>query len=658
MATDIDKNEKELSNDPLLGSSSSLLRRKSMLLRNVSVLSENNDEEERLARRLDINVVTKTSTNDKRRSLGLSFLTHMSPPEISNRITECIKLSTENKINIKNAFNLEMIDFMTYMIKKKDDNMCNLQVASTSLDVSTKIYGYRVDGVHTEILKLIGGLDKQEDDAGSNDNQENDSIDPEHQLKGSKNQKKQKKKSKKQILSSVESLKGSIEILKPTPWLMGDDDTQTADTLYQVALPNHANSRFNLHLYNDVIVDAVENTKDIKKDEATVIKVNVSGLIICPPMEEFEFLNWIDDNEKEENEIQENRETENKFQFDLDASLPSEDEVIQTSINLLDIDDDEENVEKHVQKEVEKIVDFRKVVTNTELTKTSEYSFIHRNMNIHWAGPSHWKINNFKKPVTGSKIIEACPQGQGRKKKEIELCYDDDAKKAVMPKFVLNRSGRIEIRSTESEWQEAMVTLPRDVHYKIASTAKLYLHELITISSENKDNLDTTQVFDNIDIYNYDNENDTSNYCPNVPVEDYEVNENNVDSDTVNENFAGDNLVAIPKLTNKISIAYSVRAKKVDMRQLKKSIWKCLISSNDTETINIKEMVEQETANTIKEDKPFSQVYKELPNLLIKTNVDALSFPISFVSLLHLANEKTLSIQSLPDMSDIIVAAN
>ena len=33
-----------------------------------------------------------------------------------------------------------------------------MQVASCTLDASTKIYAYRVDCVHTDVLKMAGGL--------------------------------------------------------------------------------------------------------------------------------------------------------------------------------------------------------------------------------------------------------------------------------------------------------------------------------------------------------------------------------------------------------------------------------------------------------------------------------------------------------------------
>lgn len=63
-------------------------RRRTAFTENATLL-ENNDEEERLALRREINISTapteNASTSNKRRSLGLSFLAHMSAPEITDR---------------------------------------------------------------------------------------------------------------------------------------------------------------------------------------------------------------------------------------------------------------------------------------------------------------------------------------------------------------------------------------------------------------------------------------------------------------------------------------------------------------------------------------------------------------------------------------------
>ncbi|XP_017765420.1 PREDICTED: condensin complex subunit 2-like [Eufriesea mexicana] len=655
--------------------SSSPLRRKSMLPQSSSnfALSENNDEAERLARRreiIDSSMSTPISLNDRRRSLGLGFLVHMPPSQMAERISQCIKLGTENKINPKNAFSLEMIDFMTYMIKKKDANMSNLQVATTSLDVSTKIYGFRVDGVHMDILQMIGGLDKQNK---NNENKSNvEEMDCQEGIEDSqekqKLEKKKKKRNKQRIFTTVEALKMNVETEKPSLITM-EADLQTTDMLYQAMLPNHANSKFYPHPYNDILVDTVNN-KDMQ-DENIVFDIpkigDFSNMEICPPLFYFNFHGWTADDEL--NEVNVDQSNENRFQFDLDASVPQEDDCRFTGKNYFDIEmTEEENINRCAMEsnQVENIVDFRKVLTTTVPSKVSEYTFIQKNLSIHWAGPSHWKVTNFKRALFNNNVQNKLHLQQAKKKKEIELCYDNETIERLNIKFLPSQAAKLLARTAKVEWNEEILTLPPDKHYDIIQASKLYLHSTML---ENPRNKSATSLSDDMENYNYTNENDTSNYALN---KNGENNKENEDDMIVNgmtyevENmsglqmpFTGDNLVAIPKLTNKLSIGYSIRPKKIDMRQLKYSIWKCLKDETDE---NVEEPVTKKAMrqdiDKINGNKHFTDIYNKLPRILTKTNIEALSFPISFVSLLHLANEKTLKINSSCDMTDLIIEQN
>lgn len=49
---------------------------------------------------------------------------------------------------------------MTSMLRKHDSRMDNLQTASTVVDASARIYSFRVDAVHYDVLKMAGGLSK------------------------------------------------------------------------------------------------------------------------------------------------------------------------------------------------------------------------------------------------------------------------------------------------------------------------------------------------------------------------------------------------------------------------------------------------------------------------------------------------------------------
>lgn len=661
--------------------SSSPLRRKSVSFQNPpsTSLSVNDDEAERIARRREIFTSTPLSITptNKRHSLGLGFLANIPAPQMAESISQCIKLNAENKINIKNAFSLEMIDFMTYMIKKQDANMSNLQVASTSLDVSTKIYGFRVDSVHTEILKIVGGLDKAVDDMEQDTEEYKEDVE-DVEMNIAVQKKRKKKKAKQKIFNTVEALRNNIEIQKPLSMMIGEGDSQTSDMLYQAMLPHHANSGFYLHLYNDVLVDTVENKSGSENNSdvkySTPIIDDFSNLEICASYSNFEFLDWSVEDEPEENlaEETEHNDDNNRFHFDLEASVELDDNnPVPEPMNYFDFQEDDNNVhachQEAATRRNENIIDMRSVQIST--TNTSEYSFLQPHMNLHWAGPSHWKFRNFARPssdIAGTKVVGACMQAPLRKKRQIELSYNENSD-VIDAKFALSQSNKLQAKTAKSEWNAEDLMLPEDVHYDIAQMIKLYLNPRQILKPPNGEKNDSNAVA-TMDVsynekYDYNNPNDTLEYCPDTNNDnDYEdggKDDCNFEDDAIalaSQNFIGDNLVAAPKLANKIPITYCLKAKKIDMRQLKKAIWK-LCTNDNVDLTNINE-VDNSGTSVMKESKQFSNIYKMLPKLLTKTNIEALSVPISFISLLHLANEKMLKIESLPDMSDIIVEAD
>lgn len=380
---------------------------------------------------------------------------------------------------------------------------------------------------------------------------------------------------------------------------------------------------------------------------------------MCPPLANFKFLDCSNIESDEDDDAQSNANNQNGFTFNLDASLPSDEPEDCNGANYVNVQDDNEDiVHVELQRPLKKIVDLREVVSSNTMSTPSEYSFIPSSCSLHWAGPSHWKIRNLTR-IGGSRIEGACQQEQIKKRKELELCYDDTVIERIMPKFIISKFTTL--KGAKLKWTEEALTLPRDMYYDITNANKLYLHELITICPTEEDELNATHVSDDMLNYNYNNENDTS-YCPNVPNEDYEEHEidnnrNGVENVNAEELLpsTGDNLVAVPKLTNKIAITYNTRAKKVDMRQLKTAICKVIDDNNNQGNASTENGEDQEKNEEKGTNLHFSEVYKALPNLLTTNNAEALSFPIGFVSLLHVANEKNLKLESNPEMSDIII---
>lgn len=654
--------------------------RKSINVRNVSStnISENDDEAERISRRrvqtTSVSSVTPSGNSNKRHSLSSAFLANIPASKMAECINECIKLSTENKINTKNAFSLEIIDFMTYMIKKQDVNMSSLQVASTSLDVSSKIYGFRVDSVHSEILKIIGGLDKQTTEAESKSDEDGEVADEDANDKEESKKKKKKKHNRQRIITTTEALAGRVEVIKPMSIISISGDQQTSDMLSLASLPNHATSGFYVHPYNDVLVDVTEDTFESQND--TDMKYNISAiedfsnLEICLSYSNFEFLNWSVDNEPQEMETEEaeDKESDNRFQFDLNASVEHDDndDPAPEPMNYFDIEHDDENKENYVHGCYRELANrpnenIRTVQAQSNIT--SEYSFVQPNLSLHWAGPSHWKFRNIARLSATADKVMTCKQGPLRKRKQIELSYHEN-NDVIDAKYAPSHSNKLPGRTAKEEWSTEAITLPEDVHYDVKLLFRLYLNEKISMNTEKtsneKNDAIALDISDN-ERYDYNNPNDTMEYCPGVNNDDYDENgadDCNVENDAMfnTQGFTGDNLVAAPKLANKIPITFCVRAKKIDMRQLKKSIWISLNSKSDTDVDVAREEINE--ATTMKTSKQFSDVYKTLPKLLTKSNAEALSAPMAFLSLLHLANEKELSLSSLPDMSDIVVMAS
>lgn len=668
---------------PALNASPSRRRRSIAVPKVVETnLEENDDEAERLARREQTGGSSPASTSissaDRRQSnIGLSAISNLSATEMSNQIAQCIKMNAENKINDKNAFQLKMIDFLVYTLKKQDPKMTNLQMASASLDASAKIYGFRVDKVHSDLLKVLGMVKQDKRDNGNEDGGVEDADEPGANKKNEGQQKKKKKKNRQHIISTNEALKGNVDTYDPLSLIRCQRDTQTSDMLFQAGLPQHANQGVALNLYNDVILDKIpaSNTNAAPIKISTPLIEDFTKLEICPSYAAFKFLDWSPDDEPEEqNNKSQTEDNDGEFHFDLDAAVPDDDFVDNDA--MMDCGDAyEERCDRQALKNqhVENIVDFQDLIANNpNPNATYEYSYLQKSYRIQWAGPSHWKIL-MNKNLGGSRVVETCKQNAKKKKKEIELICSEDFKEEGNLKFgQINKHTKILPKTTKMVWSEDKVTFPQDMHYDLKRYYVFFNKQTERLKvSDNADNVEETGIdtdgdfgfHDDHDISNFQdtNERDTENHFVDNH-EDFTQDQHASTQDTAITQsqgaFVGDNLVSVPKLTDKIFIPYSQRAKKIDMRQLKKAMWKNLQKKTKEagkENYDITQAVENESTIKEVEPKDYSVMYKEVPKMLSKTNAESLSPAIAFVSLLHLANEKNLKIDRAPDLSDLSI---
>ena len=131
-----------------------------------------------------------------------------SAAQLAEHYANCMKLSAENKINTKNAFHLQLIDYMSEMMRnKKTSEMDNFQAASCALDASAKIYAYRVDSVHSDTLKLAGGVGKTaQEQEGQDGGQGNTEADGNDEAGSNERKEKRRKKEKPTIEKNLNAI--------------------------------------------------------------------------------------------------------------------------------------------------------------------------------------------------------------------------------------------------------------------------------------------------------------------------------------------------------------------------------------------------------------------------------------------------------------------
>ena len=65
------------------------------------------------------------------------------------------------KVNIKNAWNITILDHLTDILRAQVDQgngNQNFQLASSTLNAGVQVYGTRVDSVYADTYKILGGL--------------------------------------------------------------------------------------------------------------------------------------------------------------------------------------------------------------------------------------------------------------------------------------------------------------------------------------------------------------------------------------------------------------------------------------------------------------------------------------------------------------------
>ncbi|KAK7110884.1 condensin complex subunit 2-like [Littorina saxatilis] len=685
----------------------------------LSLLTETHDDEkERRDRRrsrilqLQQNHGTSPSASPSdRRGTALNGLTSS---QLAEHYTNCIQLSAENKINSKNAFGLHLIDYMAELLKKKE--LENFQVASSTLDASAKIYAGRVDNIHSETYKVLSGLgtggNKHEDHGQGDDG-------PGEEGDGEDDNKRKKRKTKSKIirtnLNTINVNKFDLEFeVDPMFHVMSATfDEGGASGLLLNSLRCYDDRQL-LVMDSAAVVPVVddkteetESQSQPEKDSVHVAevkdlleKMNLEEKNICPALSEFRLTGW-DGSEK--SSVFSKRLSE--FAFDphgeVDAASTAEDDLASLPgdldpADLHDISDEDvdnaddgdmgDNSTDHVSgmKGDSQTAEFIHNAFN-DLTQgntgklmqilasqPTDYSYFNKVLMRTWAGPSHWKTAPVSRDPS-FRSLNSKSQKSKSKRPPFHLTYEKT--NDLEGKFKASKATAL-TKATLQKYTKKKTTLPEDLHFQADKLFRLFHRQNIMIKRQETGEIG---VEDGIQNYDYDNINDRENFCPALGGDD----DDDDDGPDLGFNFSdesqgfgeashshmsqpslacndtsltGDKLLSQPYKVAKIDISYAKMAKRVDVRKLKAAMWNLLTSHTlpaaPTQTPSGRS---EEEERMMQAQWRFQSLLETLPTQVSSSMAKNLSVPIAFVCLLHLANEKTLTIFD-QDMSDLTIS--
>ncbi|KAM8866607.1 condensin complex subunit 2 isoform 2-T2 [Synchiropus picturatus] len=644
----------------------------------------NDDEKERRQRRrsrvVDLQSALDTSINDSASHSAAgtpAAVPKLSNAQISEHYSTCIKLSTENKITTKNAFGLHLIDYMADILKQEDSEVTNFKVAAGTLDASTKIYAVRVDAVHADAYRVLGGLGaetKPEEDGKHKDAEQDDAV--EVTAKQPK-KKRPPKKTVEQNLSNINSAETERKCeVDPMFQRMASsfDESSTAGVFLSVLFSE--NSRCELLFPSHMTLLHSSQSYSPPPPQRVPASPFTGGLqslheksAICPSLEDFSFSSW--NPEQTIKQLAERRK-EGEHVFDVHADPepePEEDEYQDFDADYEDGPGECDDGPKEFKDgcEASRSGKGRDVIPIGEAdiatmclqlsSQPREYSYFSPKTMATWAGPGFWQFKPKNK-------LDHVPEKETRKrkpKKSFEIDFNDDV--SFENFFRTTRAATTNSKSALSS-SNKKTTLPSDFQFPPETLSQLSLKPSSSLCPEGQKRL-SGELGEGIGDYDYNNPNDTANFCPGLQGGD---SDEDVEGFTGSDDTPGDgiplpsqdedvstygeeDLVPEPHRVNKIEINYAKTAKKMDMKRLKNNMWTLLTESPGKPT----QEAETPESSEVAGEKVFSQTTNALLQRLPSTMAQNLSVPLAFIALLHLANEKNLELVKVDDMSDIII---
>ncbi|CAN8247681.1 unnamed protein product [Cochlearia groenlandica] len=593
--------------------------------------------------------------------------------QILELFQNCIKLASENKINQKNTWYLNLIDHLSEIVKVEDDSNeeTNFLKASCTLEAGVKIYSMRVDSFHSEAYKVLSGITR----AGYDDNADNEDV--AGSVENATNRKKQPEK-KISPLSTLEASFDSLNVKKFDVAFVVDplyhqtsaqfdeggaiglllnnlgvyggcqvlfDSQEIPGKLVSSVNQHDKSETIDLSFVKECVEDMVQNLR--KKDE------------IVPSL--WAIINHFDEeNQRPSDTFSCSQKTTESFDnlHSNEASYVDDDEGYDNFGTSFDYDGQSDPVDENFglndakpaysnfHEEVEP-ASLQDLDSDDKFENVDDYLFLSFGISSKqnsWAGPDHWKYRKTKgpdvNPASENKTSKPAKKTRKKKQSEPELDFTKALEEEVTDIFAPPKNPKsLLLPASRAPCQ---TKLPEDCHYQPENLLKLFLLPNVMCLGRRRrrncsgettrqqfDDHDHVESWENDNVYDdgpFDNENDQS------------------DADDTNT------LISQPRQVNKIDVQYDKASKQVDVQVLKETLWGCLQKSSQSP------IQDEEHQQEPLESRSFKELLARFPDdcQAAGSNQD-ISPHLCFICLLHLANEHCLSLVGSQDLDDLTI---
>ncbi|XP_022177180.1 uncharacterized protein LOC111038410 [Myzus persicae] len=592
---------------------------------------------------------------------------NLSTEEICLKIKTFRNLCLGNKINVGNAFDINMIGyFYSWLEKKKslifddDKDSTSFQEISDYLEATAKVYSYRVDNLTETTSKLV------EQFKSMNYAKSTTPIDDEDDAP-----KIQKSKRQKMMLTTNEKLRAGPDDIKNT---FNSDLMDHAGLNFNELFFVHRPSRLLTSMYHDTtLAEEMQAFKDEQKKfdekEKETISVDISFLddmekfaqgVICP-----EFNGFVAERDKVDNHKEDNLDgIEYRFDPDIHQFLNDSEDSICGEPDNTELDSNSNDKDTSVFDGLVECID----------GVNSDYSLFNPKLLAKWNGPKAWKAQAMMKALKSctpserkdivsneDENIDECTQESDdhiqTNKKRIQVKNNDTVQINWLDRNQINELIKNNIRGKEQilprtlqKWQPVdhlsdVRTVVVDIKYEFNF---LKYTEIKPEWWERRKNYSASKELKSRQNINACGESVIKALeATEIDNEDPEQSTSKNDEELITNDGTDDKLEVSKELNPEDEDAFDDQSEsRMDIAELKKEI---------------SDIIDEECVET----DPNSEWSSKLSflNLLTKLRInerDGLTIPIIFVGLLHLANERGLKLFqeycTINDMEETFIA--